>query len=235
MEQVFEALGYHMETGQAMAYIIALAAGALTSLTPCVYPIIPITIGYIGANAAGSRRRGFVLSLSYVFGMAVTYSILGAFAALTGKLFGSISTSPVVYLIIANISIIFGISMLGGFNIRLPLFFTRTKTNTKKHGILPAFGVGLASGLVVGPCTAPPLAVILTYVGAKQNIFYGVSVLFAFALGMGALLVLLGTFTGLLITLPKAGAWLEKVKKIFGWLLIFAGEYFIFMAGRLSF
>ncbi|MBL7069287.1 MAG: sulfite exporter TauE/SafE family protein [Candidatus Omnitrophica bacterium] len=237
MEGLFESLRLYLESGNAAAYLIALAAGILTSFTPCVYPIIPITIGYIGANSAGNRLKGFVLSLSYVIGIAVTYSILGGAAALTGKIFGQASTSPITYLIIANVCIILGISMLGVFNLRLPSFLTNIRfgaQDKKGHGILPAFAIGLVSGLVMGPCTAPVLAVILTYVAARQNVIYGISILFTFALGLGFLLIVLGTFTGLLVSMPKAGPWLEKIKKGFGWILILVGEYFLFMAGRLS-
>lgn len=237
MEGLFESLRLYLESGNAAAYLIALAAGILTSFTPCVYPIIPITIGYIGANSAGNRLKGFVLSLSYVIGIAVTYSILGGAAALTGKIFGQASTSPITYLIIANVCIILGISMLGVFNLRLPSFLTNIRfgaQDKKSRGILPAFAIGLVSGLVMGPCTAPVLAVILTYVAARQNVIYGISILFTFALGLGFLLIVLGTFTGLLVSMPKAGPWLEKIKKGFGWILILVGEYFLFMAGRLS-
>jgi len=241
MEGLVEALKHYLEAGNLIAYLIALAAGILASFTPCVYPILPITIGFIGANAAGSKRKGFFLSVSYVMGVAVTYSILGGIAALSGKLFGQASTSPISYFIIANICIILGISMLGVFNLRMPSFLTNIKPNLsgggekkKAHGLIPAFFVGLASGLVVGPCTAPVLAVILAYVAAKQNLIYGATLLFTFALGMGMLLIVLGTFTGLLVSMPKAGPWLNKIKKIFGWILVLAGQYFLIMAGRLS-
>lgn len=236
MEGLFEALKQSLESGHIVAYGIALVAGILTSFTPCVYPVIPITVGYIGANAAGSKRKGFTLSVSYVMGMAVTYSLLGGTAALTGKIFGQVSTSPISYLIIANICILFGISMLGVFDLRIPSFLTRAHIGSrpKRGSVLPAFLVGLASGLVVGPCTAPVLAVILTYVATKQNLFYGVSILFTFACGMGFLLIMLGTFTGLIVSMPKAGPWLNKIKKVFGWIMILAGEYFLIVAGRLS-
>lgn len=232
MEGLFKALEYYLESGQTMAYPIALLAGILTSFTPCVYPIIPITVGFIGARSAGSKGKGFLLSLSYVLGIAVTYSILGGIAALSGKVFGQISTSPITYLIIANVCIVLGISMLGVFNLRLPMIQI---PKTKSLGLLSAFFMGLASGLIVGPCTAPVLAVILTYVATKQNLVFGTSILFTFAFGMGFLLIILGTFTGLLISMPKAGPWLEKIKKIFGWILIVIGQYFLFTAGRLSF
>lgn len=234
MDALFEALKYYMETGRAIAYLIAMAAGAVTSFTPCVYPVIPITIGYIGAASAGSRRRSFLLSVAYVTGIAVTYSTLGAIAALTGRIFGQVSTSPLAYFVIANVCLILGMSMLGVFELSVPAFLTGTKTDTRRRGIIPAFFMGLASGLIVGPCTAPVLFVILTHVAARQNIAYGVTILFSFAFGMGFLLILLGTFTGLVLSMPKAGPWLVTVKKFFGFILIAVGEYLLFKAGRLS-
>lgn len=242
MEGLFETLQYGLESGRFIAYPIALLAGILTSFTPCMYPVIPITIGFIGARSAGSKGRGFLLSVTYVTGMAVTYSVLGAIAALTGKLFGQISTSPITYLIIANICIILGISMLGTFTLRLPAIFQKAGAVGQKigqgaagsKGLLPAFLMGLASGLVVGPCTAPVLAVILSFVASKQNLIYGATVLFVYAFGLGFLLMLLGTFTGLLVSIPKAGPWMERIKKVFGWVLILMGQYLLFTAGKLS-
>jgi thiol:disulfide interchange protein DsbD len=234
MERLFETLRLSLETGNALAYPAALLAGVMISFTPCVYPIMPITVGYIGARSAGSRGKGFLLSLSYVLGIAVIYSILGCVAALTGRVFGQISTSPLAYIAVANVCIILGLSMLGVFELRLPSF-TRTSPDETSSGLLSAFAVGLASGLVVGPCTAPVLAVILTYVATKQNLIFGATILFTFAFGMGLVLMALGTFTGLLASMPKAGTWLTNIKKVFGWILILAGQYFLFMAGRLSF
>ncbi|MFH1753005.1 MAG: cytochrome c biogenesis protein CcdA [Candidatus Omnitrophota bacterium] len=231
MEGLFEVLKQSLESGHAVAYPIALLAGILTSFTPCVYPVIPITIGYIGAKSGGSKGKGFILSLSYIVGIAITYSVLGGIAALTGRLFGQISMSPITYFLIANICIVLGVSMLGVFEIRLPSI---QFSGVKGKGIFPAFLMGLAAGLVMGPCTAPVLAVILTYVAAKQNLLYGTTILFTFAFGMGFLLIVLGTFTGIIVSMPKAGPWLDKIKKGFGWILILAGQYFLFTAGKLS-
>jgi thiol:disulfide interchange protein DsbD len=242
MEGLFETLQYGLESGGFITYPIALLAGILTSFTPCMYPVIPITIGFIGARSAGSKGKGFLLSVAYVTGMAITYSILGAIAALTGSLFGQISTSPIIYFVIANICIVLGISMLGGFSLRLPAIFEKAGLVGQKigqgsagsKGLLPAFLMGLASGLIVGPCTAPVLAVILAYVASKQNIIHGASVLFTYAFGLGFLLMLLGTFTGLLVSIPKAGPWMERIKKGFGWILVLVGQYFLFTAGKLA-
>ncbi|MEE8360419.1 MAG: cytochrome c biogenesis protein CcdA [Candidatus Omnitrophota bacterium] len=231
MEGLFEILKQSLESGQAIAYPVALLAGILTSFTPCVYPVIPITIGFIGARSTGSKGKGFMLSLCYVIGIAITYSILGGIAAFTGSLFGQISRSPITYLVIANICVILGISMLGVFELKLPSFQFK---GIKGKGLFSAFAMGMASGLIMGPCTAPVLAVILTYVAAKQNLIYGTTILFTFAFGMGFLLIVLGTFTGIIVSMPKAGPWMDRIKKAFGWILIIVGQYFLFTAGRLS-
>ncbi len=215
-----------------LAFAAVFAAGVLVSFTPCVYPVIPLTLGVIGARSAGSRWRGFTLSLVYVLGMALTYAVLGAFAALSGKLFGRVGSSPVTYLIVANACLILGLSMLGVFE--LPQLALGGNYRLQgKSGALGVFVAGIFSGLIVGPCTAPVLATLLVFVGSRQNVLYGFLLLFAFGYGVGFLMILLGTFTGLLTSLPKSGAWLERIKKTFGWLLIFAAEYLFIKAGRL--
>jgi len=211
-------------------FLGAFGAGVLVSFSPCVYPLLPITIGYIGAGAQKNRFHAFVNSLVYVLGMAITYSALGIFASLTGKLFGEISAHPASFFIIGNICILFGLSMLGLFELHLPDFFlNRMKKHKTKFSV---FLLGVTSGLVVGPCTAPVLGTILVYVATKQNLFYGVFLLFSFAYGLGALLILAGTFSGLLMGLPKAGRWMYTIEKIGGVLLLLAGEYFLINMGK---
>lgn len=217
-----------IQTNPALAFAGVFAAGLLTSFTPCVYPVIPLTLGVIGARSAGGKWKGFTLSLIYVLGMALTYAILGAFAALTGKLFGMIGSNPWSYFIVANVCLLFGLSMLGLFEFPQLSFASAQK---KIGGIWDVFLAGIAAGLIVGPCTAPVLASILVYVGSKQNLFYGFSLLFVFGYGVGFLLILLGTFTGLLTSIPKSGLWLERVKQFFGWALILAAEYFLIKMG----
>jgi thiol:disulfide interchange protein DsbD len=199
-----------------------------------VYPVIPLTLGFIGARSAGAKWKGFSISLVYVLGMAVTYAVLGAFAALSGKLFGQIGSHPVSYFIVANVCLFLGLSMLDVFQIpQFSLVKTPGHGHKPKKSWVDIFVVGVISGLIVGPCTAPVLAAILVYVGSKQNVLYGFSLLFTFGYGVGFLLILLGTFAGLLTSLPKSGLWLERVKKIFGWLLIFAAEFFLIKMGGL--
>ncbi|MBL7130368.1 MAG: sulfite exporter TauE/SafE family protein [Candidatus Omnitrophica bacterium] len=215
--------------GNPLDFFIAFGAGVLISFTPCVYPLIPITVGYIGASVRGSRFKGFLLSIIYALGIAVTYSILGAVASLTGKVFGQIAGNPWPYFIVANLCIFFGLVSLGVFKVPLPTFTTR---RIEPKGIISVFIFGLVSGLVVGPCTAPVLGTILVYVGTRQNLLYGMLLLFCFAYGMCTILILAGTFSSLLVNLPKSGVWMGRIKRLCGLILIGIGEYFLIQAGR---
>ena len=216
-----------------LAYVALYVGGLMVSFTPCVYPVIPITVAYIGGHGR-SRGHGFALSLVYVLGTAVTYTVLGGLAALTGSFFGAIQSSPWTAFIIANICIVLGLSMLGVFDFPNLPYLNRLQPSAKGGGYVGGFLMGMVSGLILGPCTAPVLGVILGYVATKQNIALGVSLLFVFALGMGTMLIVLGAFTGLLKNLPKAGPWMVWVQKAFGAVFIAMGEYFLFTAGRFS-
>jgi len=221
----------YLQASILMSFIAAFLGGLLTSFTPCVYPMIPITAGYVGSrNLGGSKVRGFILSLSYVLGVALTYSFLGVFAAATGRFFGQVSTNPYAYLIVANIIILLGLSMLDVFTI--PSFVPKS-ASSERGGIGGAIIIGMASGFVAAPCTAPVLGVMLAYVASTGNILLGWSLLFVFSLGMGVLLVLVGTFSGLVAALPRSGEWMVKVKKGIGFLMIGLGEYFLIKMGEL--
>ncbi len=223
----------YVQTGSAAAYLAAFLGGVFISFTPCVYPLIPVTIAVIGAQKAESKLKAFLLSLSYVIGIAVTYSILGGVAALTGGLFGRIQTNPWTYFFVGNICIILGLSTLDIFDLSF-LFSFGQKVRPKGifgKGYVGNFLAGMISGLVIGPCTAPALGVLLAFVASTQRIIFGASLLFTFALGMGFLLLLVGTSTVILASLPKADVWTLRIKKIFGLLLIVLGEYFLIKAG----
>jgi len=217
-----------------LACLAVLLGGMLVSFTPCVYPVIPITVAYVGAQSGGSKLRAFILSVVYVLGMSFTYTVLGIVAALTGSLFGRIQTNPWTYFIVANVCVLLGLSMLDLFTLPLPRLPARAQPRTAGGGIAASFFVGAASGLVLGPCTAPVLAVLLTYVATSQSVIYGMILLFLFAFGMGTLLIILGTFSGLLASLPAAGAWTLRIKRMFGWILIGMGEYFLIRAGTFT-
>lgn len=228
MIEFLNGLSGYLTQSPLLAYIAVFIGGILSSLTPCIYPMIPITIGVIGGSTGGSRLKGFLLSLIYVLGIAITYSTLGVISALSGRFFGEIATSPIVNLIMGNIYILLGLSMLDV--ISFPSF--SFKSRIKWGGFVRVFFLGIFSGLVATPCMTPILGAILFYVATKQNILFGASLLFIFSMGMGFLLIFIGTFAGILVSLPKPGPWMEKTKKILGFLLIAIGEYFIFLSGR---
>lgn len=211
--------------GSPLDYIFAFAGGVLVSFTPCVFPLIPVTAGYIGATAAKSKLRGFILSLIYVTGIAVTYSILGLVASLTGQLFGMISSSPVTYIIVGIIIAIFGLSMFDIFFVPLPNLIKLPKL--KKHDFLSTFALGLASGLIIGPCITPALAAILAYLTTKKSVLYGMTLLFSFAYGMGLILIIIGTFSGICLALPKPEKWMTYIKKLGALVILASGVYFI--------
>ncbi len=216
-----------------LAYPVVYAAGVLTSFTPCVYPMIPITVGLVGGMSAGSRLRGFLLSVSYVVGLSITYAILGAMAALTGSFFGQVATDPWVNLAVGVLIILLGSAMLGAWEIRVPTVLVPRAGGGAAKGWLGALLVGATSGFVAAPCTAPALGAVLAYVATRRSVVFGTSLLFTFAVGMGTLLVIIGTFAGVVRNLPRAGTWMDRVRKAFGWLMVAVGVYFVFHAGRL--
>lgn len=215
-----------------ISYLAVFLAGVLASFTPCVYPLIPVTAAFIGSNSSGSKSRGFVLSFFYVLGIAIVYACLGAVAALGGRFFGEISTNPWTYLVVGNVFLLLGLSMLDLFILPIPGFLRSSGSLKKRTGPLGALLVGISAGFVIGPCTAPVLGAVLAYVASKQNLFFGLSLLFTFAFGMGLLLMFIGTFAGLGASLPKSGRWLNIVKKSFAVILIICAEYFIILAGK---
>ena len=220
-----------MLTGHLWDYLIVFGSGVAVSFTPCVYPVMPITASCIaGMNTSGTRWKGLVLSLFYVFGMAVTYSVMGLLAVFTGKIFGQMQNSPVVFIVVANILILFALMLFDV--IVLPDFGVAVQQRVNRRNILTVMALGATSGLVVGPCTAPVLGTLLMYVGAQQNILRAVSLLFIFSYGVGFSLILVGTFRGLLAYLPKSGVWMVRVKRACGVVLLIAAEYFLVKAGE---
>ncbi|HEY5577772.1 MAG TPA: cytochrome c biogenesis protein CcdA [Deferrimonas sp.] len=219
--------------GSPLAYALAFLGGLLVSFTPCVYPILPVTVGFIGSRCGRSRRHALLLSAAYAVGMALTYAVLGMAAGLSGSVFGEATSHPLSYLVLGNICILFALSMFDVFRLPIPAILARSgETGSAPGGTGGAFVVGMLSGLVVGPCTAPVLGGLLLYVGASGHPVFGATLLFTFALGMGVPVVALGTFAGLLANLPKAGKWTVKVQRAFGVLLLLAGEYLLLEAGK---
>lgn len=224
----------YIQSSPVLAFIAVFLGGIFTSFTPCVYPLIPVTVGIIGSTSAGSKMKGFINSIFYVLGIATMYSCLGAFASLTGRLFGEIGSSPWSYIIVGNLCIFLSLMLFEVIHFRLPGFMTNISAKRPKgKGLFSLYVLGILSGLIMGPCTAAPLGVVLAFVATKQNIIYGVSLLFTFALGMGILLIIVGTFAGVLVALPKPGPWMDRVRKGFGWLFLIIGELLVIKGGRL--
>jgi thiol:disulfide interchange protein DsbD len=215
--------------------LLVFAGGLLLNLTPCVYPMIPITVGYFGAQSEGRTGKTFGLAAFYVLGLALMYSSLGVFAALTGTLFGSALQSQYAVGFVAVVLFALGLSMLGVFTIQPPQFIM-ARSGAKK-GAWGALGMGALLGLVAAPCVGPIVAALLTYVGAKaaelgraQGALFGFAMFFTLALGLGLPYLLLGTFSGSIKSMPKSGPWLERLKKIFAVPLLIAAAYYAYLA-----
>lgn len=221
-----------------VALPLLFVAGVLTSLTPCIYPMIPITAAIVGGQTAGEIRtdrwRPLLLSLTYAIGLATVYSALGLFAGLTGTLFGSISTNPWLYFAMANVLILAGLGMLDVLPIRLPAGITQRAATMGTAGRFSgAFAMGAMSGLVAAPCSAPVMAAVLTWVTVTKSVALGFLYLLTFSLGMSTLLVVVGLSSGSLARLPRAGAWMVTVKKLFAIVMFGVAEYYLIKMGQL--
>lgn len=216
------------------AVLLLFAAGLVTSLNPCIYPMIPITAGALaGVNAAGrTRRRTIGLTLTYVSGLALFYAILGLIAGLTGSLFGTIGASPWARLVIGNLLLLFALAMLDVIPVRIPAGLSSWAGRLGGGSYPAVFLLGATSGLVAAPCGAPAFAAVLTWVATTQSAALGFIYLFVFSLGMTAVLVVVGLFSGTLAALPKAGMWMNWIKKAGGVVLLLMAEYYFVKAGQ---
>ena len=210
-----------------LAFLLVFAGGILTSLTPCVYPLIPITVSIFGANESAGFFKSFLLSVIYVIGIVVTYSILGVAVASTGAVFGQIMANPWVVGFIALILVSLGLSMFGVFEIRLPSAVQNRLNTVGGTGFAGAFAMGTVAGVIAAPCTGPALAVVLTYIATTGSLFLGFWLMFTYALGMGLLFIAIGTFSGLLSALPRSGGWMYILENIFGIAIITMALYFL--------
>jgi len=235
MENLVANISSYLTEISIISYLVVFVGGIITSFTPCIYPLIPIIIGVIGASKEKSISRNFILSFSYVIGMSIVFSILGMVAALTGKLFGQIQSSPVAHIIVGNVIIIFGLMLLGV--IHMPTFLlSRIGAGKvlKRGGFFGAFLMGLISGLIAAPCASAVLGALLVYVATKGNPVFGFTLLFSFSIGLGALLIIIGTFAGIVSKIPRSERAMVIFEKILAFGMILLGEYFVFKAGMLS-
>ena len=213
--------------GGSVAYMLLLAfvAGLLVSFTPCVYPMIPITLGILQSQATQSVSRNFMLTFSYVLGLAAVHATLGYIAATTSIVFGQWLANPWFILFMILFFLYFAFSMFGFYEIYMPRFLSSSSQGSPRGSLLSSFLFGVISGTAASPCLTPVLAVILGFVAHQGSPLFGVAALFLFALGMGTLLIVVGTFSGMLVLLPRAGMWMESVKKVFGFMMLAACVY----------
>lgn len=217
-----ETLGGVMQNRPILAYGASYLGGMLATCSPCILASIPLVIGFVGGYAGGNQKQAFIYSLTFVLGLALVMSALGALAALMGTMFGM--TGPVWYFILALVLITMGLHLTGLINLKLE---TSQKFLPQRTGLWGALILGMLFGTVLSPCASPVLAVILTLAAVQGHVAYGSSLLFAYALGQGTLIILAGTFTGLIENfLQSRGAKVSlSMQKAAGGLLVLAGLY----------
>ncbi len=214
------------KSGLFLSLIFVFIGGLALNLTPCVYPLIPITIGYFGGQSEGRTSRLFLLGILYVLGMALTYSVIGVVTSLSGALFGTLMQNMFVIIGIALLFVVLALSQFGVYEFKLPDSWVM-KAGGAKGGVFGAFFMGLTMGIVAAPCIGPFVLGLVTYVAAKGDSLYGFLMFFVLALGLGFPYLLLALFSAKIKKLPRAGDWMEGVKHIFGFLLLGMAIYFI--------
>lgn len=234
LSSLFTSTGSH-----AVRIIVALILGLLLSLTPCIYPMIPITVGILQANTSKSPIRNFLLASSYTLGISLTFALLGLIAALGSCVFGTMQGSPWIVIPLIAMLFYFGGSMFGLYEIYIPRFLQPKGAQVKGGSFLSAFIFGSISGTVASPCLSPGLALILNYVGhlsssgSAAGYIEGFLLLFFFGIGSSLPLLIIGTFSSSINLLPKAGMWMVEVKKLFGIMLFGMGFYHLSHLERL--
>jgi len=227
METLLQYFSQSIADKPLLAYLGAFLGGILSSSSPCVLATIPLVIGYVGGYSEGDRRKAFLYSVTFILGLSITFTILGAIASLVGGLFGVISRSW--YFIAGGIAIIIGLHLIGLFNWSLPV---PIHLQPKQRGILGAFLLGIFFGIVSSPCATPVLALILTFVASKGEVTYGTSLLFVYALGHCALIFLAGTATGFAESFIKSKG-ISNIttwgKRVGGVIVVFAGIYLFYL------
>lgn len=224
-----DALAVAREAGLLPLLALVFAAGVGVSLTPCVLPMVPITIGIIGARSAGSRVQAISLAATYVAGLALVYTALGVGAGVFGWMFGSWMQSVTVVAAVALFFFVMGLAMFGLFDLGMPASIQTKLSEYGGSGYTGAFVIGMVGALVAGPCSGPVLLSIIALISKQGEIGLGAALMAVFSLGMGMIFIVAGAFS---TTLLRPGAWMETVKKSFG-LVMWAGALY-FLSPHLS-
>lgn len=233
----FSDLAARLSDSPFTALPLLFAGGVLTSLNPCIYPMIPITAAIVGGTSVGApvtKIRTALLSLTYALGLALVYASLGLIAGMSGTLFGAVSSNPWLYFTMAQVLFLAALVMLEVLPVPIPASLVQRAATAGTGGrFAGAFIMGAMSGLVAAPCGAPVMAAVLTWVTSTQSAGLGFAYLFVFSLGMCSLLIAVGLSSGLAARLPRAGAWMVWVKRGFAALMLGAAQYYLIQAGKL--
>ena len=227
METLLNHLSQSLTENPLLAYLGVFLGGILSSSSPCVLATIPLVIGYVGGYSEGDRRKALLYSLTFILGLSLTFTVLGAIASVIGGLFGMINRTW--YFVVGGIAVAIGLQLVGLYEFNLP---TLGHIQPKKRGLLGAFVLGLIFGIVSSPCATPILALILTFVATKGEVAYGTSLLFIYALGHCVLIFVAGTATGFAESFIKSKG-ISNIttwgKKVGGVIVSLVGIYFIYM------
>lgn len=222
-------LARRLGSGTWAAYLTIFLIGLALNLTPCVYPMLGVTVSIFGARRAAPPLHVVGFALLYVLGMALMYSALGLLAAFTGGLFGAFLQSPVVLVAIGVLMIGLSLSMFGIYEINLPPALLSRLGGATATSAAGVFLSGLVVGVFAAPCIGPPVVALLAVVGAKGDPWFGFTSFFTLAMGLGFPYLILGTFSNLIQTLPRSGEWMVWVKKLFGVILLAVGLYYLML------
>ncbi|NUN69150.1 MAG: protein-disulfide reductase DsbD [Bacteroidetes bacterium] len=213
-------------SGLALSLLLIFLGGLALNLTPCVYPLIPITIGYFGGQSEGRTSRLFLLGVLYMLGMALTYSVIGVVTSLSGALFGTLLQNIYVIIGIALLFVVLALSQFGVYEFNLPSSWMAAAGGAK-GGAYGAFFMGLTMGIVAAPCIGPFVLGLVTFVAAKGDPFQGFLMFFVLAIGLGLPYLVLALFSGKIKNLPRSGEWMEGVKHLFGFIMLGMALYFL--------
>jgi len=216
--------------GLPLFLLVVFGFGLLMSLSPCIYPMIPITLAVIGAQSQDKGAvHGLIMSITYVVGMAIVYAVLGALSATVFSGITAFMQSPAILVPIALLLFGLSFSMFGAFELQAPAFLRDRLQGPGggKTNLVGVFAMGLVAGLVASPCVGPFLAALLVWVATTGNWVLGFFTLFTFGMGMGMLLIGVGTFPALWGSMPSSGGWMDTIKKAMGLLLVAMAYYFV--------
>ncbi len=216
--------------GSMVAFLAIFFIGLALNLTPCVYPMLSVTVSLFGTQSDTNTMRVFLKAVVYVLGIASMYSVLGVTAAMSGGLFGNWLQSPWVLGVIGALLFALALSMFGLYQIQAPYWLTSKLGGTTGTGIISLFVSGLVVGIFAAPCIGPPVIALLAFVGQKGDPVFGFWAFFVLSFGLGLPYLILGTFSGLLKKVPRSGAWLIWVERIFGVVLTGAALFYLSLA-----